>query len=389
MSKVPARWDLIGEVAKKREQLAPQTLLVGNGDVESHAQGVELARQYGLDGIMIGRGVFHDPYVFAPKTPWETTHKQARIALYRKQVQLFQDTWQNRERNIKTLNRFCKVYINGFDGASGLRVALMGAESTREILELLNNHAKALPLASFTVDGYHGHMHKTVKALVFDADGTLLDTRQLIMEGYKTVLARHGLEHLANDQYIRQRLGKPVPETYEQIIAGHDTGLSITQLAAEHDVIQDGMVELIKPYSHAEDILVQYKNQGLKLCLFTSGNSAMIKRNFAAAGMPDPYAIFDAVVTADDAMARKPEPDAILELLRRVGVDPRNAAVVGDHAYDMIAAARAHVGLKVGIVHGFGTAHELLSGGATVLAENLQSLHRVVESSPQAATAAE
>lgn len=138
MSKVPARWNLIGEVVQMRNQLAPQTLMVGNGDVESRAQGVELAKQHGLDGIMIGRGIFHDPYAFATESPWETVTKPERIAMYCKQVQLFSDTWQAGERNIKTLNRFCKVYINGFDGAKELREALMAAGSTDELLSLLS-----------------------------------------------------------------------------------------------------------------------------------------------------------------------------------------------------------------------------------------------------------
>jgi len=138
MSKVPARWELIGDVVKLRDKLAPQTLMVGNGDVENRAHGVELAKQYGLDGIMIGRGIFHDPYAFAVNSPWEQKTEAERIALYRQQVELFAATWQNRERNIKTLNRFCKVYINGFDGAKELRERLMGAEDTDELSALLS-----------------------------------------------------------------------------------------------------------------------------------------------------------------------------------------------------------------------------------------------------------
>ena len=138
MSKVPARWELIGDVVKLRDKLAPQTLMVGNGDVENRAHGVELAKQYGLDGIMIGRGIFHDPYAFAVNSPWEQKTEAERIALYRQQVELFAATWQNRERNIKTLNRFCKVYINGFDGAKELRERLMAAEDTDELSALLS-----------------------------------------------------------------------------------------------------------------------------------------------------------------------------------------------------------------------------------------------------------
>jgi len=142
MSKVPARWELIGQVRELRDKLAPQTLLVGNGDVMDRAQGEELAAQYGLDGIMIGRGIFHDPYAFAKNSPWEAKTKAERLALYHRQVALFAETWQDRERNIKTLNRFCKVYINGFDGAKELREQLMAAEDTAALLALLDtaNH---------------------------------------------------------------------------------------------------------------------------------------------------------------------------------------------------------------------------------------------------------
>jgi tRNA-dihydrouridine synthase len=137
MSKVPARWELIGEVVKLRDQLAPGTLLVGNGDVENRVHGEQLAAQYGLDGIMIGRGIFHDPYAFAAETPWEDKTREQRIALYQAQVDLFARTWVQGERNIKTLNRFCKIYVNNFDGAKELREQLMAAETTDRLLELL------------------------------------------------------------------------------------------------------------------------------------------------------------------------------------------------------------------------------------------------------------
>lgn len=137
MSKVPAHWDLIGEVVRMRDQLAPETLVVGNGDIESREQGEIMAKEYGLDGIMIGRGIFHDPYVFAAESPWEQVPKEERIALYRRQVELFAGTWQAGERNIKTLNKFCKVYIQGFDGAKDLRERLMAADSAAQLVSIL------------------------------------------------------------------------------------------------------------------------------------------------------------------------------------------------------------------------------------------------------------
>lgn len=142
MSKVPAHWDDIGEIRKLRDKLAPDTLLVGNGDVQTRQEGLDLATRYGLDGIMIGRGVFHDPYVFAQQSPWGDTGRPERLALYRQHVQRFADTWQANERNIKTLNKFCKVYISDFDGAKELRELLMAADSTEQLLKLLGTATK-------------------------------------------------------------------------------------------------------------------------------------------------------------------------------------------------------------------------------------------------------
>ena len=100
-------------------------------------QGEALAKEHNLDGIMIGRGIFQDPYVFAQESTWENVPKGERIALYQKQVELFAATWQGGERNIKTLNKFCKVYISGFDGAKELREQLMAAGSTAQLIKIL------------------------------------------------------------------------------------------------------------------------------------------------------------------------------------------------------------------------------------------------------------
>jgi tRNA-dihydrouridine synthase len=87
---------------------------------------------------MIGRGVFQDPYVFAHHSTWNEATKEERIALYKKHVTLFADTWQHGERRVITLNKFCKVYIQGFGGAKELREQLMNARTTQDLLAILN-----------------------------------------------------------------------------------------------------------------------------------------------------------------------------------------------------------------------------------------------------------
>lgn len=138
MSKVPAHWDEIGQIRQLRDDMGLDTLIVGNGDVRDRAHGLELAQQYGLDGIMIGRGVFQDPHAFSKNTPWESISREDRLKLYHRHVSLFAATWKNNERPIHTLNKFCKIYVSGFDGAKELREHLMAANSTDELLALLD-----------------------------------------------------------------------------------------------------------------------------------------------------------------------------------------------------------------------------------------------------------
>lgn len=136
-SKVSADWDLIGQVSKMRSSLSPTTKIIGNGDVINRAQGLKLAKKYKLDGVMIGRGIFHDPFVFGKNSPWEGWSKERKIELYRKHIELFAKTWRHGEYKFDSLKKFAKVYINGFDGASELRSALMSTTSTDEALQLL------------------------------------------------------------------------------------------------------------------------------------------------------------------------------------------------------------------------------------------------------------
>jgi len=138
MSKVAAHWEYAAKIADLRDRVAPDTKIVGNGDVLTQEQGLKLIEDGGIDGVMIGRGIFQDPYLFSGEGKWPTVKEEERKALFERHVRLFAETWQAGERPIHTLNKFCKIYINGFDGAKELREKLMATESTDEILSILS-----------------------------------------------------------------------------------------------------------------------------------------------------------------------------------------------------------------------------------------------------------
>jgi len=139
MSAVPAHWDIIGQIREMRDRIAPNTLLIGNGDVENHEHGMKLAEELNLDGIMIGRGIFKDPYAFAEISPWNGKTREERIRLFAQHVKLFDETWQNvTPGRVAALNKFCKIYVSDFDGAKELREKLMNAKSAQELMALLD-----------------------------------------------------------------------------------------------------------------------------------------------------------------------------------------------------------------------------------------------------------
>lgn len=138
MSRVPCHWDEIGKVVGVRDQLKKNTKIIGNGDVESREEALAKVKDFGVDGVMIGRGVFHDPYIFHPEKSFSDAPAKERLTLLLKHVELHKKTWEN-EKNFAELKRFFKIYVNGFDGAAELRHTLMQTNYHNEVLEIVRD----------------------------------------------------------------------------------------------------------------------------------------------------------------------------------------------------------------------------------------------------------
>jgi tRNA-dihydrouridine synthase len=139
MSKVPNDWSSIKKVRQIRDKIAPKTLIMGNGDIKSREQGEKLAKKYGLDGVMIGRGIFNNPYVFAPKSKWQNLSPADKIVLYIKHIELFKKIWAKGDKNPASIKKFAKIYINDFKSAKDLRHKLVRQNSLDDMLNILNN----------------------------------------------------------------------------------------------------------------------------------------------------------------------------------------------------------------------------------------------------------
>lgn len=137
MSKVPAHWELMPEIRKLRDELAPDTLIIGNGDVLSRPQGQKLIDETGIDGVMIGRGIFNNIFCFE-KAVIEH-NKEELLSLLRFHIKLFEDQPEEKRRPYQTLKRFFKIYIRDFGGAHDLRTQLMESNSIADAKKILED----------------------------------------------------------------------------------------------------------------------------------------------------------------------------------------------------------------------------------------------------------
>lgn len=135
LSEVDAHWDEIGKAVEMRNKIATETLIIGNGDVKSYEQGMELSHKYQVDGVMIARGIFHNPWVFSTENKEHSTEDYLDILM--KHLNLYEETWGD-TKNFAIMKKFFKMYINSFPGASELRQKLMECKNYEEVIQIIS-----------------------------------------------------------------------------------------------------------------------------------------------------------------------------------------------------------------------------------------------------------
>lgn len=134
MSKVPAHYELIPEIIKLRDTISPATKLIINGDIKDRAHALELHAKYPeVDGFMIGRGVFANPYCFTDHQPT----KDELMELLKMHLDLYEMQSRKHYISYEPLKHFFKIYINNYPSAKELRVKLMNTHSIPEVRDII------------------------------------------------------------------------------------------------------------------------------------------------------------------------------------------------------------------------------------------------------------
>lgn len=139
MSAVPAHWDQVREAVRIRNAEKSKTLILGNGDAQDVNEAKARAAETGADGIMIGRGIFGNPWLFnsdfsRDQIPLLPLLERFKVML--EHTRLFEKTL-GLHKSFDTMKKHFKAYVAGFDGAKELREELMKTKSAAEVAEIL------------------------------------------------------------------------------------------------------------------------------------------------------------------------------------------------------------------------------------------------------------
>jgi len=139
MSLVPANWDYIKKIKELIKKSGKNILLIGNGDIQSIKDGEEKALKYGCDGVMIGRGVFGNPWFFTGRENADISIEERLNALI-EHTQLFEkELSKPKHKSFAVMKKHFKAYVNDFKGAKELRIKLMETENATEVRKIVND----------------------------------------------------------------------------------------------------------------------------------------------------------------------------------------------------------------------------------------------------------
>lgn len=191
----------------------------------------------------------------------------------------------------------------------------------------------------------------SISTVLFDLDGTLIDSIRLIIDSYHHTLAVHGLPPRSDEEWLAG-IGTPLwvqfrhwaddPERLEAMVATYRE-----YNLAHHD-------RMVQPYPGVVDAVRDLQARGLRLGVVTSKNVSGARRGLRLIGLEE---AMEVIVGADDVQNPKPHPEPVHLAMERLGVDPGRTVYVGDSLHDMHAGRGAGVRTAAVLWGPFGRDH--------------------------------
>ncbi len=202
------------------------------------------------------------------------------------------------------------------------------------------------------------------KAIIFDVDGTLLNTHEYIFQSFEHSFKVHGLVNLSRKDVV-PLMGKPLEECYK-ILAPQQDNVSLCEA---HRGFQEENINLVQPFTNTIKALKTFKEAGVKLGAVSTRKQTGLQ-SLEHSGVVD---YLDVIITGDDVEQFKPHPEGVLKALAKLQVSPQAAVMVGDTAVDIEAGKNA--GTKtVAVTYGFAPREVLESSNPDMIIDDIAEL---------------
>lgn len=210
---------------------------------------------------------------------------------------------------------------------------------------------------------------KKPKAIVFDADGTLLDTFELIVAAYRHVSVTHNLK-IPKPEEIRAHLGSPLREMFEAFYPGQN----IEQLLSTNNEFVAANTLKSEAFAGVCELLKDLKSAGFKLAVLTSGSVTIL----SILEHHQLKEFFASIVYSERVQNSKPHPEGFLLACKECRVDPHEAIMVGDTVFDIETGKNSNCFATVAITHGFGQYDDLVSAQPDYIVQSTSELKQIL-----------
>jgi pyrophosphatase PpaX len=183
-----------------------------------------------------------------------------------------------------------------------------------------------------------------IKAVLFDIDGTLLDTTEFIYQAFEHTIKKFGLPNTSRET-LSKLIGKPLEDCYAAIISSDET----THLVEAHRLYQEKNLHLSIPFPDTVTTLQHLKEQHIQLVAISTRSKRTSLATLELAGI---VSFFDLVISREDISKQKPDPEGIQKALKFLMLKPKEAMMVGDTDVDVNAGKNAGV-QTIGATYGF------------------------------------
>ena len=183
-----------------------------------------------------------------------------------------------------------------------------------------------------------------IKAVLFDIDGTLLDTTEFILQSFEHTFRSYGLP-VPSRADIALQVGQSLKHCYEHF----NTGIDVADLCETHRKFQVKNLQLSKPYANTFRTLEKLKRGGIRLAAVTARGSLTAKKTLELAGIDK---FFELILTGDDVARLKPDPEAFIKAMEILKIEKSDTIIVGDTDSDILAGKSAGIS-TIGVTYGF------------------------------------